>query len=101
MTNVLIVLTLPEPVRMQYFNHLKQHFPGIKLDMADHHGKVHPYIAAAEVLITFRPHVASHVFEKAKTLKCVPALGTGVDGIADQPALRKDVLLTNMPAVHA
>ena len=100
MTNVLIVLTLPEPVRMQYFNHLKQHFPGIKLDMVDHHGKVDPYIAAAEVLITFGPHVASHVFDKAKSLKWVQALGTGVDGIADQPALRKDVLLTNMHGFH-
>ncbi len=100
MTNVLIVLTLPEPVRMQYFDHLKQHFPGVKLDMVDHHTKVDPYIAAAEVLITFGPHVASHVFEKAKNLKWVQALGTGVDGIADQPGLRKDVLLTNMHGFH-
>jgi D-2-hydroxyacid dehydrogenase (NADP+) len=100
MTNVLIVLTLPEPVRLQYFNHLKKHFPGIKLDMVDHHGKVDPYIAAAEVLITFGPHVASHVFEKAKSLKWVQALGTGVDGIADQPGLRRDILLTNMHGFH-
>src|SRR5437867_8791196 len=99
-TKVLIVLTLPEPVRMQYFNHLKQHFPGVRLDMVDHHTKVDPYIAAAEVLITFGPHVASHVFEKAKNLKWVQALGTGVDGIADQPGLRKDVLLTNMHGFH-
>ncbi len=100
MTNVLIVLTLPEPVRMQYFDHLKQHFPGVRLDMVDHHTKVDPYIAAAEVLITFGPHVANHVFEKARNLKWVQALGTGVDGIADQPALRKDVLLTNMHGFH-
>src|SRR5260370_19153108 len=101
MTNVLIVLTLPEPVRMQYFNHVKQHFPGVKLDMVDHHGKVDPYIAAADVLITFGPHVASHVFEKAKNLKWVQALGTVVDGIADQPAFRNDVLLTNTQGFHA
>src|SRR5258705_9384679 len=100
MTNVLIVLTLPGPVRMQYFNHLKRHFPGIKLDMVDHHGKVDPYIAAAEVLVTFGPHVAKHVFEKAKNLKWVQALGTGVDGIADQPALKRDVLVTNMHGFH-
>src|SRR6266566_213257 len=100
MTNVLIVLALPEPVRMQYFNHLKQHFPGVKLDMVDHHTKVDPYVAAAEVLITFGPHVASHVFEKAKSLKWVQALGTGVDGIADQPGLRQDVVLTNMHGFH-
>jgi phosphoglycerate dehydrogenase-like enzyme len=40
------------------------------------------------------------VFEKAKSLKWVQALGTGVDGIADQPALKKDVLLTNMHGFH-
>jgi len=100
MTNVLIVLTLPEPVRMQYFNHLRQHFPEVKLDMVDHHTKVDPYIGAAEVLITFGPHVAGHVFDKAKSLKWVQALGTGVDGIADQPGLRRDVLLTNMHGFH-
>jgi len=100
MTNVLIVLTLPEPVRMQYFNHVKQRFPGIKLDMVDHHTKVDPHIAAAEVLITFGPHVSNHVFEKAKNLKWVQALGTGMDGIADQPGLRRDVLLTNMHGFH-
>ena len=100
MTNVLIVLTLPEPVRMQYFNHIKEHFPEVKLDMVDHHSKVDPYIGAAEVLITFGPHVANHVFEKAKNLKWVQALGTGVDGIADQPGLRREVLLTNMQGFH-
>jgi len=100
MTNVLIVLTLPEPVRMQYFNHVKKHFPEVKLDMVDHHSKVDPHIGAAEVLITFGPHVTNHVFEKAKNLKWVQALGTGVDGIADQPGLRRDVLLTNMQGFH-
>ena len=100
MTNVLIVLTLPEPVRMQYFNHVKEHFPEVKLDMVDHHSKVDPHIGAAEVLITFGPHVANHVFEKAKSLKWVQALGTGVDGIADQPGLRKEVLVTNMHGFH-
>jgi len=100
MTNVLIVLTLPEVVRLQYFDHVKKRFPEVSLDMVDHHTKVDPYIAAAEVLITFGPHVANHVFEKARNLKWVQALGTGVDGIADQPGLRKDVLLTNMQGFH-
>jgi len=100
MTHVLIVLTLPEAVRLQYFDHVKKRFPEVRLDMVDHHTKVDPYIAAAEVLITFGPHVANHVFEKARNLKWVQALGTGVDGIADQPGLRKNVLLTNMQGFH-
>jgi D-2-hydroxyacid dehydrogenase (NADP+) len=100
MTNALIVLTLPEPVRMQYFNHIKQHFPEVKLDMVDHNAKVDPYIGATDVLITFGPMMANHVFEKAKNLKWVQALGTGVDGITDQPGLRKEVLVTNMHGFH-
>ncbi len=100
MTNVLIVLTLPEPVRMQYFNHIRKTFPGVKLDMVDHHTKVDPHIRAADVLITFGPQIANHVFEKAKNLKWVQALGTGVDGITDQPGLKKDVLVTNMHGFH-
>ena len=100
MTNVLIVLTLPEPVRMQYFSYIRKTFPEVGLDMVDHHGKVDPYIGAAEILITFGAHMAGHVFEKAKNLKWVQALGTGVDGITDQPGLRKEVLVTNMHGLH-
>src|SRR2546425_494614 len=100
MTNVLIVLTLPEPVRMQYFSHIRKTFPEVGLDMVDHHSKVDPHIVAAEVLITFGAQMANHVFEKAKNLKWVQALGTGVDGITDQPGLRKEVLVTNMHGVH-
>jgi D-2-hydroxyacid dehydrogenase (NADP+) len=100
MTNVLLVLTLPEPVRMQYFEHLKDTFPEIRVDMVDHHSKVDPYIGSADVLITFGVQVAAHVFQKAKRLKWVQALGTGVDGIVDQPGLKKDVLVTNMHGLH-
>jgi phosphoglycerate dehydrogenase-like enzyme len=96
MANVLLVLTLPEPVRRQYLERLREAFPDVKLDMVDHHSKVDPYIGAADVLITFGVQVAPHVFDKAKRLKWVQALGTGVDGIVDQPALGKDVVVTNM-----
>jgi phosphoglycerate dehydrogenase-like enzyme len=97
---VLIVLTLPEPVRIQYFSHIRKTFPEVGLDMVDHHSKVDPYIVTADVLITFGAQMANHVFEKAKNLKWVQALGTGVDGITDQPGLRKEVLVTNMHGFH-
>ena len=42
MTQVLIVLTLPEPVRMQYFEHLRGTFPQLDLDMVDHHEQGRP-----------------------------------------------------------
>lgn len=100
MTNVLILLTLPEPVRMQYFDSLRKAFPEAKIDMVDHHSKVDPYIGAAEVLITFGAHMADPVLEKGKKLKWIQALGTGVDGIVDRPPLREGVLVTNMHGLH-
>jgi phosphoglycerate dehydrogenase-like enzyme len=100
MTNVLLVLTLPEPVRMQYFDGIAKAFPELKIDIVDHHSKVDPYIGTADVLITFGVQMAAHVFEKAKRLKWVQALGTGVDGIVDQPGLRQDVVVTNMRGLH-
>ncbi|HYA46676.1 MAG TPA: D-2-hydroxyacid dehydrogenase [Burkholderiales bacterium] len=100
MTNVLVILTLPEPVRMQYVNHLRKAFPEVKLDLVDHHSKVDPYIGAADILITFGAHMADHVLEKGKKLKWIQALGTGVDGIVDRPPLREGVLVTSMHGLH-
>jgi phosphoglycerate dehydrogenase-like enzyme len=99
-THLLIVLTFPEPIRMQYYNHVRKRFPDVNVDMVDHHSKVDPYIGSADVLVTFGPMMADHVFAKAKNLKWVQALGTGIDGFTDQPSFRKDWLLTNMHGFH-
>jgi D-2-hydroxyacid dehydrogenase (NADP+) len=98
--NLLILLTLPEPVRNTYRERLAAAFPGAKVDLVDHHSKVDPYIAEADVLVSFGPMLADHVFGKARKLKWVQALGTGVDGIVDQPSLGRDVIVTNMHGFH-
>jgi len=100
MTNALLVLAMPEPIRMQYFDRIRTTFPELTLNMVARHTEVDPYIADAEVLITFGQHVANHVFEKAKRLRWVQSLGTGVDGIVDQPGLRHDVIVTNVRGFH-
>jgi hypothetical protein len=64
MTNVLIVLTLPEPVRMQYFNHIKKAFGEARHGRSPRQGRS---TGAAEILITFGAQMANHVFEKART----------------------------------
>jgi D-2-hydroxyacid dehydrogenase (NADP+) len=102
-TNVLMLLAMPEKVRMQYFNGIREKFPELKLDVVDHVSKVDPYIESADVLITFGPHLAEgadQVFSRARNLKWVQALGTGVDNIADRPGLGKDVLVTNIHGIH-
>jgi phosphoglycerate dehydrogenase-like enzyme len=100
MTNLLILLTLPEKVRMQYYDHLRAKFPEVKVHMVEHHSKVGPYIGSADILVTFGPMMAEHVLQDATNLKWVQALGTGVDGIADRPSLRDNVMVTNLHGIH-
>jgi len=100
MPELLIVLTLPEPVRTKYYNHLRTKFPELTVNMVDHHSKVGPYIATADILVSFGVQLADHVYKEGGKLKWIQALGTGVDGITDQPSLRDDVLVTNMHGLH-
>jgi len=100
MTNLLILLTLPEPVRMQYYNHLRNTFPELNVNMVDHHGKVGPHIGSADILLTFGPMLADHVLQEAASLKWIQALGSGVDGIVDLPSLRDNVMVTNLHGIQ-
>ena len=100
MTQLLILLALPEKVRMQYYDHVRSRFPEVSVNMVDHHARVDPYIGSADVLVTFGPMMSDHVLAKGAKLKWIQALGTGIDGIVDQPSLRKDVLVTNMHGFH-
>jgi D-2-hydroxyacid dehydrogenase (NADP+) len=99
-TRLLILLTLPEKIRMQYYNGLRSEFPDLAIDLVDHHSKVDPYIGSADILLTFGAHMADHVLEKGRKLKWIQALGTGVDGIVDRPPFREGVLVTNMHGLH-
>lgn len=100
MTRLLILLTLPEKIRMQYYRGLREAFPEMAIDLVDHHSKVDPYIGSADILLTFGAHMADHVLEKGKKLRWIQALGTGVDGIVDRPPFREEVLVTNMHGLH-
>jgi D-2-hydroxyacid dehydrogenase (NADP+) len=100
MTNVLILLAMPETVRKQYHDGIKARFPDVTVNVVDNHAKVDPYIGDADVLITFGPMMSDHVLAKAAKLKWIQALGTGVDGITDQASLRKEVVVTNLHGIH-
>ena len=100
MTNLLILLTLPEPVRNQYRDRLQARFPELSINLVDHHSKVGPHIAGADALLTFAPMLSTEVLQQASRLKWVQALGTGVDNLTDQAALREDVIVTNIRGIH-
>jgi phosphoglycerate dehydrogenase-like enzyme len=100
MANILILLTLPEPVRSQYRDRLRRRFPAAAIELVDHHSKAGPHIGSADALVTFAPMLSSQVLQSAPRLKWIQALGTGVDNLIDQPALRKDVIVTNVRGIH-
>ncbi len=100
MLNVLMLLTLPEEVRVQYRDRLQAAFPDLQVNLADHHSKVGPYIGEADVLITFAPMLVDKVLADGKRLKWVQALGTGVDNLVDLPSLGPDVIITNCHGIH-
>jgi phosphoglycerate dehydrogenase-like enzyme len=97
---VLILLTLPEPVRAQYYAGLKEKFPDVEFRVADHHSKAAASIRDVDALVTFGPMLHDDVLKAARNLKWIQALGTGVDGIVDQPSLPKEVVVTKMHGFH-
>jgi D-2-hydroxyacid dehydrogenase (NADP+) len=100
MTNLLILLAMPEPVRNQYRVRMAASFPELNISLVDHHSKVGPHVAAADALLTFAPMLSDTVLQSATRLKWVQALGTGVDNLIDRPCLRKDVIVTNVHGIH-
>ena len=97
---LLILLTFPEPIRNVYRDGLAEAFPQLEINVVDHHSKIDPYIGEADILVTFGAQMADHVLEQATNLKWIQALGTGVDGIVDRPALRAGVIVTNLRGLH-
>ena len=100
MRRVLILLTLPKEVRDTYASRLRRRFPELHIDVVDHWSKAPPAMTEADVLITFGPMMKDEVLHNASRLKWVQALGTGVDGLIDQPSLRADVVITNIRGIH-
>jgi phosphoglycerate dehydrogenase-like enzyme len=100
MARLLILLTLPPPVREQYRAALAARFPELTIDVVDHHSKAGPFIGEADALLTFGPHMKDEVLQGARKLRWVQALGTGVDNLIDLPSLGKDVTITNIRGIH-
>jgi D-2-hydroxyacid dehydrogenase (NADP+) len=98
--NVLLLLALPEKISLEYRDRLRARFPELNIHLVNHHQKADPYIEETEALITFGAHMSDHILEQGRRLKWIQALGTGVDGIIGRPALRKDVVVTNMHGLH-
>jgi D-2-hydroxyacid dehydrogenase (NADP+) len=100
MPRLLILLTLPKDVRDFYAAQLGQRFPELQIDVIDHFSKAAPFMPSTDVLVTFGPMLRDEALHNASKLKWIQALGTGVDGVIDQPSLRPDVVITNIRGIH-
>src|SRR4051812_37036827 len=100
MPRLLILLTLPKEVRDVYAARLGERFPQLRIDVVDHYSKAEPFMRSADILVSFGPMLKDEVFRDAPKLKWIQALGTGVDGVIDQPSLSPDVVITNIRGIH-
>jgi phosphoglycerate dehydrogenase-like enzyme len=102
MPRLLILLTLPPDVTEQYRLRLGRAFPEIAIDVVADKEKAEGAIKAADMLLTFGQMLKNLKFDlkDAVNLKWIQALGTGLDGITDQPSLRPSVTITSLHGVH-
>jgi D-2-hydroxyacid dehydrogenase (NADP+) len=102
MPRLLILLTLPPDVTEQYRARLSRLFPEIAIDVVADKAKAENAIKAADMLLTFGQMLKNLKFDlkDAVNLQWVQALGTGLDGITDQPSLRPSVTVTSLHGVH-
>jgi phosphoglycerate dehydrogenase-like enzyme len=102
MPRLLILLTLPPDVTEQYRARLSRTFPEIAIDVVATADKAPAALAEADMLITFGQMMKNLKLDlaTARKLKWVQALGTGLDGLTDQPALSASVTVTSLHGVH-
>ena len=102
MPRLLILLTLPPDVTEQYRLRFLRAFPELEIDVVASRDKLGNALAEADALLTFGQMMKNLKLElkDAAKLKWVQALGTGLDGITDQPALKASVTVTSLHGVH-
>lgn len=100
MVNALIIIDYPEPLSSEYLSHMRERFPDITTNLAVSITDAEPYIAAADVIITFPRLMTDDVFRKGPSIRWIHCLTTGTDGVDDLPSLKPDILVTNSHGIH-
>src|SRR5262245_50908954 len=102
MSRLLILLTLPPDVIEQLRARMSAKFPVLSIDVANQHSDFKPLIGTADIMLTFGQVMKNLKadFANAANLKWIQALGTGLDGITDQPTLKPGVIVTNVHGIH-
>lgn len=84
----------------EYRDALQSEFPELNYHVAHNRHEIPDHVDQADIMMTFGTQTSDALFTKTKKLKWVQALGTGVDGITDQPSLRSEIIVTSMRGIH-
>lgn len=103
MTQVLLLLNMPEPMRNKFHAALSTTFPMVTFVLIDSVDQVAPFLADSDILMTHGPYLstrADYVLGHMPKLRWVQGTGTGLDNIIDRPSLPANVLVTNLRGAH-
>ncbi|MES2913257.1 MAG: D-2-hydroxyacid dehydrogenase [Pseudomonadota bacterium] len=96
----LLILLPHEKMRSKLQQLIAPRFPDVTLHMAGDKAEALSVIGSADVIVTFGSMLASPLLANAHELKWVHSLGTGVDGICDNPELADGVAVTATRGIH-
>ena len=65
MTNVLIIIDMPELIRRPYADDLRTRFPQLTVNLVENHTAATPHAPNADVIMTFGPMLRDHVVREA------------------------------------
>ena len=92
--NLLIILNKAEWIKQS----LESEFPGLAIHAVEKEEQALDIIDGIDILVAFR--LSNSMLEKATNLKWIQAVTAGVDSFLDQPALRKELIITSASGMH-
>ena len=98
--NILIFLPWDPSYRLQYEDLIRTANPDLAIRTVGTLNDARAAIVDADIFMAFGAALTEDIFGDAERLKWVHAFGTGLDGIIDQPELRRDVIVTSTRGIH-
>jgi phosphoglycerate dehydrogenase-like enzyme len=83
-----------------YRDRLQMEFPALQFVLAHHAGELPADLSDVDVLVSFAIELTDEFYQRAKGLKWVQCLATGVDQVLRCPSLKPDTLLTSGRGIH-
>jgi len=96
----LVVFLNDRDLHLQYAGMIASDHPALKITPVGSLDALEAVIPDADILMCFGAALKRDVFARATRLRWVQALGTGLDGITDQPSLAPHVLVTATRGIH-